>query len=123
LKGLIRHLGSEGTSSDESDIEGYRVVYRTKTLPWRHPEIADCMESIEEHRLGVPTFSTKGSKPAERIRDGIPSTRPHVDGLPDALYDPQWKEEPKNKTMLNVSDEKFPWIRWKAISALGRQRE
>jgi hypothetical protein len=120
LKELLEHLGGEGMSSDDTDIEGYEVVYRTKTRAWRHPDISLCMESIDEQRIGVVSFSRQGSKPAKRIRDGtLISTRPHVDGLPEALYDPQWTKQPANRICLHVSKKSFQWLRWKAQTALG----
>jgi hypothetical protein len=119
LKGLLEHLQGEGMSSDESDVDGYQVVYRVKTRPWRHPDIEMCMESIDEQRIGVLSFSRKGSKPVKRIRDDtLISTRPHVDGLPEALYDPQWMKQPANEICLQVSKEPFQWLKWKGKTAL-----
>ena len=120
LKELLEHLQGEGMSSDESDTDGYQIVYRVKRRPWRHPDISLCMESIDEQRLGVVAFSRKGSTPKNRIRgDTSISTRPHVDGLPEALYDPQWVKETANRVCLQVSKEPFQWLKWKGQTALG----
>jgi hypothetical protein len=123
LKKLLEHLQGEGMSSDDTEIEGYQVVYRVKTRPWRHPDISLCMESIDEQRIGVLSFSRQGSKPAKRIRGGtLISTRPHVDGLPEAFYDPQWMKQPANGICLQVSTKPFQWMRWKGQTALGGSR-
>jgi hypothetical protein len=120
LRRLLGFLKAEGMSSDETDIKGYQVVYRVKTREWRHPDIALCMESIDEQRLGVPTFSKKGSKPEKRTRDiMIKSKRPHVDGLPRVCYNPQWLSNPINEMRVQVSDEQFQWMRWRGQTALG----
>lgn len=117
---LLHHLRNDGMSSDETDVEDYQVVYKVKDYAWRHPDIVQCMESIDEQRLGVPVFSKRGAKPMKRIRgSGLVSTRPPVNGLPSACYNPDWKDDPKNKLKVKMSKEPFRWVRWKAASALG----
>jgi hypothetical protein len=145
FKDLLEHLQAEGMSSEESDVEGYQVRYRVKTKPWRHPDIALCMEGIDDTKPvemirdgrlistrppadGFPeaflqwmrqlehNIRLRGSKPVKRIRDGtLISTRPHVDGLPEAFYDPQWMTA--NNMRLRVSDKPFQWLRWKGQTA------
>lgn len=120
LKRLLDVLQAEGMSSDESDIDGYQVVYRVKTRSWRHVDISLCMESIDEQRLGIPSFSKQGAKPVKRIRGGgSVSTRPHVDGLPKECYNQEWMSQATNKRSLRVSDKPFPWLRWRGQTSLG----
>ena len=101
LKELLEHLQAEGMSSDESDVDGYLIAYRVKTTPWRHPDISLYMERIDN------------TKPVERIRDDtLISTRPHANGLPEVVYDPEWIWQRTNDMPLRVSEEPFRWLGW-----------
>jgi hypothetical protein len=131
---LLLHLGADGMSSDESDIEEFLIVFTAKEHEWRHPDVAHCMDNIDQQRLGIPVFDPRGSKPVRRLRiepipnsnaddcgdefrirgSGLVSTRPPADGLPRACYNPEWISQPKNKLLVKVSEEEFRWIKWTA---------
>ena len=112
-------------SSDESEEDEFdQKMYRAKDCEWRHPDITGCMDSIDQQRLGVPVFKSRGAKPVKRcrierngdadsdaddpsdvkrIRGGTISNRAPPDGLPRACYNPEWLSQPRNKLAVNVS--------------------
>lgn len=112
---LMRRLGSDGMSSDESDIEDLRTVYRVKILIWRR-NIDRYVEMIDnERKLAGDIFSKAGAKATPRIRsDQNPvSTRDAPANLPSAIFDPDWLktvDDDYQQMKLNISRENFKWI-------------
>ena len=118
MEQVLRHLGEDGMSSDESDVEGElnTTVFRVKTMPWRR-NIDGELNIIDKQRLkDKDIFSPRGSRPAPRIRHhrNPPSDRRHVSNLPREFYDNDWFEEktPDEKRFtVDPSKEKFKWIK------------
>ena len=118
MEQLLRHLGEDGMSSDESDIEGElnTTVFRVKTMPWRR-NINKELNIIDKQWVkDKDLFSPRGSKPGPRIRHyrNPPSDRRHVSNLPREFYDNDWFEEqdPNDRRFtVDPSKEKFKWMR------------
>jgi hypothetical protein len=70
LRQLIKTLGEDGTSSDESEVDeqtGY-TIYRAHKMPWRR-NIDFEISMIDKLRFrDKDLFSSKGSKPLPRLR-------------------------------------------------------
>jgi hypothetical protein len=117
MRKLIKLLGEEGMSSDESEVDEELgiFVFRPKEMPWR-PNVEKVMEIIDKQRMvDRDIYSFKGSKPGPRSRNkkkGTSRRRPPA-GLPRSLYDKDWL---KTQTMtqvrkLHISKNKFVWMR------------
>lgn len=115
LHTLLKHLGTDGMSSEESSIEGLEKVYRVNTLPWRRDldkylDLIDNERGVADHK-----FAEAGSKPIRRIRHSgnqVSSRKPAC-GLPKNLYDKKWLDDIEGEypeLTLNVSAEQFEWI-------------
>ncbi|KAF8226419.1 hypothetical protein L208DRAFT_1301931, partial [Tricholoma matsutake] len=97
MEWLLRHLGKDRMSSDESDIEGElnMTVFRVKTMP-RRCNINKELDIIDKQRVkDKDLFLPQGSKPGPRICHyrNLPSDRRHVSNLPCKFYDNDWFEE------------------------------
>ncbi len=92
---LVDLLGADGMSSDESDLDddGVTEIGKVKIMPWRVPRTVDFMEMIDRYRKHPETRSLKGNKGMNRVRSERHniSRRPHVEGLPLALYKDAWR--------------------------------
>jgi hypothetical protein len=110
---LLGHLKADGMSSDESATEGQEAVYRVKIIVWRHQEVDGYMDIIDHQRLvDAEIWTPRGAKPGKRLRGArhLKTTRHYVDGLPDCLYDEEWKDGLVQRLTLNVSQEDFQWV-------------
>jgi hypothetical protein len=115
LRDVVRTLGNDGTSSDESSVdEDGMSVYTVKRLPWRRnieKELA-IIDALRTQEQGI--YTRRGSKPLKRIRDvhGPVSTREPVRGLPRIFYDAVWlQSEPQGGRRLRVADEPSGWMK------------
>jgi hypothetical protein len=127
LKELLQYLGTDGMSSDDTEISAERVVYRVRIQAWHQQEIANYMQIIETERLmDVRIMPARGSKPINRDRKGsnpIMSNRKPITGLPLSIYDEEWVEKQSQQyrqLVLCVSKEQFNWM---AIEARARGLE
>ncbi|KAF8221025.1 hypothetical protein L208DRAFT_1330472, partial [Tricholoma matsutake] len=82
MERLLRHLGKDGMSSDESDIEGEldTTVFCVKMMPWRH-NIDKELDIIDKQWVkDKDLFSPRGSKPGQRICHycNLPSDHHHA---------------------------------------------
>jgi len=113
---LLGHLGEDGMSSEESDIDerSGMEVYYVKEMIWRK-NIDREMNLIDKERTKEKRlYSKKGAKPMSRIRNGTKghTRRPGPKGLPKKLYAKNWLEGLSKADVrdLEISDEKFPWM-------------
>jgi len=116
LQRLIKTLGEDGMSSEESSVENSVTnILRVKNMDWRRNiekelEIVDLQQIIDKD-----IFSPQGSRPLPRKRapDNPVTSRDPVMGLPKVLYDGLWMLElnERQKGSLKISDEKFPWMK------------
>ena len=97
LQDVVLGLGSEGTSSDESDFEGEgpnkTPIRRVKVQPWRrklegHWSFIDQarkqhFKDVQDHRGAAPV-PVRRAPNNPRTRRDVPSN------LPKVLYDPHW---------------------------------
>ncbi|KAG1890845.1 hypothetical protein F4604DRAFT_1672841 [Suillus subluteus] len=93
LQKLIKTLGDDGMSSEESDVENdVECVLWVKNMTWRR-RIEQELNVIDNQRvLDDNIFAPQGSKPMKRIRapgNSMTVWSP-VTGLPKALYDGKW---------------------------------
>jgi len=114
LQGLIRSLGVDGMSSDESDVEVSGPVYGIKHVPWRGDIVTLCLRQLDSIHLSLRTTTVgrlkRGNLP--RIRRDNPnllSERGPVGGLPMNCYNPEWFATltENDKEDLEVLDEFF----------------
>jgi hypothetical protein len=93
LSDVIKQLGSDGMSSEESGDEEMTAVYRLRTMPWRR-NITNELKLIDRQK-DPQASCRKGPKPAKRIRlpNALPSARKPVEELPAAFYDSKWLSE------------------------------
>jgi hypothetical protein len=117
MRSLIKHLGEDGMSSDESEVDDELgvIIYRPKEMEWR-PNVEKVMTIIDKQRMvDRDIYSFKGSKPGPRSRHkkkGTSRRKPPA-GLPRSLYDKDWlKTQTKTKARkLHISKEKFVWMK------------
>lgn len=116
LQRLVKTLGDDGMSSEESDVENdVETVLRVKNMPWRR-EVERELNIIDHQRvLDDDIFSPQGSKPMKRIRaPGNPKTsRSPMTGLPKGLYNGEWISDLTEREVqrLEMSNETFRWIK------------
>jgi hypothetical protein len=117
LRHLIKTLGEEGTSSDESEVDDRTgsTIYRVHKMPW-HRNVDFEIEKIENMRFrDKDLYSNKGSKPLPRLRsnrnqDSSRKTPPKA--LPRAVYNNEWiaKQNQRDKRRLGILKEPFEWM-------------
>ena len=96
LQCLIKTLGEDGMSSEESSVENSVMnILRVKNMDWwrnieKELEIIDLQQVIDKD-----IFSPQGSRPLPRKHapDNPVTSRDLVMGLPKALYDSLWMSE------------------------------
>jgi hypothetical protein len=114
LQLVLKTLGPDGTSSEESGVEDeIEIVYSVKPLPWRR-DIDKELEVVDSTRIHAPNpFAPQGSKPVRRRRGAcdLASTRDPVKFLPRALYDDEWFDEVNDREkQMKVRAEGFQWM-------------
>ena len=117
MRKLIKLLGEEGMSSDESEVDEELgiFVFRPKEMPWR-PNVEKVMAIIDKQRMvDRDIYSFKGSKPGPRSRNkkkGTSRRRPPA-GLPRSLYDKDWLKTQTTSQVrrLHISKNKFVWMK------------
>jgi hypothetical protein len=113
---LLDHLGEDGMSSEESDVDERTAmeVYYVKEMIWRK-NVDHEMSLIDKERIKEKSlYSKKGAKPMSRVRSGNKghTRRPAPKGRPKKLYEKNWLEGLSERAFrdLEISDEKFRWI-------------
>ena len=113
FRDMLDWFGSEGMSSDESDVEDGYPGARVKTLPWRR-DISYYLDYIDQHRFDGTVYSNRGPKPMPRTRRRyVESTRKAVSGLPRSFYDRNWLSKggkDQAAVLAKLSKESFEWI-------------
>lgn len=121
LSKVVKTLGTDGMSSDDTCIDDHEKVYHVKTLPWRR-ELDSYMDIIDnQRRIPDEKFAEAGSTPVKRLRGKklLTSSREAVKGLPKALYDRDWikrQDQSYLDVVVEISDVKFPWLKLKQAS-------
>jgi hypothetical protein len=114
LRQLMKTLGEEGTSSDESEVDeqtGF-TIYNVRKVPWRR-NIDFEISMIDKLRFNdKELFSNRGSKPSPRTRSNRNqnSSRMPPKGLPKAVYNSEWIANRRDKRKLGISKEPFEWM-------------
>ncbi|KAI0685142.1 hypothetical protein BC835DRAFT_1290945 [Cytidiella melzeri] len=102
---MLSWLGTDGMSSNESDVENGARIFRIKTLPWRNPDLILWLLGFNalhrKARYGPVDPRTRGAPPHERIDSGlVSSSRRAPPGLPENAYDntflrylPSWSRQ------------------------------
>ena len=117
MRSLIKLLGEDGMSSDESEVDDELgvLVFRPKEMPWR-PDVEKVMAIIDKQRMvDRDIYSLKGAKPGPRSRNkkkGKSRRRPPA-GLPRSLYDKDWLKTQTTTQVrrLYISKNKFVWMK------------
>ena len=116
LQHLIKTLGEDGMSSEESSVEnGVTNILQVKNMDWRR-NIKKELEIIDLQRvIDKDIFSPQGSRPLPRkhaLDNPVMSRDPGM-GLPKALYNGLWMSElnEQHKELLKILGEKFPWMK------------
>lgn len=108
---LIKSLGKEGMSSDESDVDPNtgETTYIVKKLDWR-VDVDQQMDAIDRQRDKQRAARVKrGSRPIKRKRlnNGPSSKRLPPKGMKRALVDPGWLENCMEADDLRLSSKPF----------------
>lgn len=116
LSKVLDHLGVDGMSSEESEEENNRIVFRVKIMYWRR-DMMQYLDLIDAQRQKVPgLFSNSGSKGVDKRRgQGVGfliSERNPVKKLPRSFYDNRWFGSlgEQGQLMLKVSKQRFEWL-------------
>lgn len=114
LRQLIKTLGEDGTSSDESEVDEQtgHTIYRVHKMPWRR-NIDFEISTIDKLRFNdKDLFSNKGSKPSPRSRNNRNpnSSRMPPKGLPRAVYNCDWIANRLDQRKLGISKKPFEWM-------------
>jgi hypothetical protein len=118
LKKVIKSLGVDGMSSDESGEESddgiITTVYRVKKLRWRR-RLDDELDFIDKARDYVKGVGGRGTLPGVRRRavDNKESERDPVPNLPVAFYDQDWfnnRSAAYRDLKVRPSKEEFKWF-------------
>ena len=117
LRQLVKTLGKDGTSSDESEVDKQTscTIYRVHKMPW-HRNIDFEISTIDKLRFSdKDIFPNSGSKPLPRLRsnqnkDSSQKTPPK--GLTKAVYNSEWiaKQSQQDKHKLGISKKSFEWM-------------
>ena len=116
LSKMLDYLGTDGMSSEESEEENHRTVFRVKIMYWRR-DVVKYLDLIDEQRHKVSgLFSNAGSKGVDKRRGRgngfLISERSPVKKLPRVLYDDRWFEslQEQGQLLLKVSQHRFEWL-------------
>jgi hypothetical protein len=116
LLDLLDHLGEDGMSSEESDIDARTGMefYYVKEMTWRRDVQYEMTVIDNERHKEKQLFTKKGAKPMSRIRNGAKggTRRSAPKGLSKTLYFKDWLAElsAAGQRSLEISDDKFKWM-------------
>ncbi|KAG1734253.1 uncharacterized protein EDB91DRAFT_1084157 [Suillus paluster] len=112
LQKLIKMVGDNGMSSEESDMENnVKTVLWVKNMPW-HCGVEKELNIINHQRvLEVEIFLPQGSKPMKRIcvPSNLETSWSPMTGLPKGQYDGEWISDLTEREVqrLEMSNETF----------------
>ncbi|KAF8588788.1 hypothetical protein K439DRAFT_1613290 [Ramaria rubella] len=118
LLDMLKSLGQDGMSSEESDDEtndSIHSVLHPKNLPWRQHRRGTENLGYQQH-LDRDIFAPQGAKPVQQIRSprNPQTNRKPPAGFPKIFYNEEWLSDQTmhyvEKT-LKVSSTKFSWMR------------
>lgn len=117
LRQVVKALGEEGTSSDESEVEEQtgQTFYRVHKMPWRRNIDFELLMIDKMGSQDPDLFSKKGSKPMPRSRSNRnkdSSRKWPPAGLPKPLYNSEWIAEQSQRDLrrLAISKKPFEWM-------------
>ena len=113
LEQLLQWLGTEGMSSEDTDI-GIDQKHHVKMVIWCR-NMDKYLKMINNQRVQEAGFSQAGSRPIKRLRylPTLPSDNAAPIGLPETLYSQQWLtsvDTNYHEVTLAVSKDKFKWL-------------
>ncbi|KIO05585.1 hypothetical protein M404DRAFT_512253 [Pisolithus tinctorius Marx 270] len=113
---LVKHLGTQGISSDESEDEARRTINYPRVYPrWRSQKLAMLMWEAD---LAIVEFLSVAIGKRKRAGTQL-RNRPHSDkfndaaaappGLPVNCYDAAWLSSlhPRSKKLLRVQEKEY----------------
>lgn len=109
-KAFVEFLGEDGVSSDETDFEMGRTVYRVKKMPWRNRSLIKYIDELEKVRLhrggrkkGPQETPRHRWKDGQEVPEGFDGTtkREAVTGLPQVLYDKDYMNDRGKTACIN----------------------
>ncbi|KAH7905899.1 hypothetical protein BJ138DRAFT_1017065 [Hygrophoropsis aurantiaca] len=95
---LIKMLGADGMSSDESGHEGQQgeAIYFVTHKPWRAQKLTTWLRTLDSlhlyFRYQGKWKATSGAWPHIRVTSTVSSERAAVPGLPENFYSATWLE-------------------------------
>ena len=95
LYDMLLRLGSDGMSSDESDVDEHgRSIYFVRTCPYRSSTLQPRLDTLDREANHTSGYGTRpaGNPHRIRVRPAEPweSTRRPPVGLPYNFYDRRW---------------------------------
>ncbi|KAI9061492.1 hypothetical protein FKP32DRAFT_1575860 [Trametes sanguinea] len=92
---MIRRLGPDGMSSDESCVENDVVRYDILVKKWRHPDLTSWLRTFDavhrRQRFSQTNRTTRGAPVHWRnVSTRVDNSRKPVAGLPKNAYNPEW---------------------------------
>jgi hypothetical protein len=114
LRDLLVQLTPDGMSSDESGLKDRQRVYFVKFIPWRHEQVAEYLEILENARVDdKDLWDPRGGMPGKRIRrytgNTIVTKRRVIQNLPRPLYSETWLTNGGNALRVKVDAGTFQW--------------
>ena len=113
LRFVVRTLGENGMSSDESDRErGFSLQFRMKRMPWRK-DVTKELRFIDDEIQKDRTLAQQ-SKTVARVRskDAPTTTREEVHGLPRSFYNNRWYSSltKGQRSLVNAQTDEREWL-------------
>ncbi|KAG8219713.1 hypothetical protein J3R82DRAFT_675 [Butyriboletus roseoflavus] len=106
LHDIVKMLGTDGMSSEESGEDDMESVFFTSVMPWQR-DIARELRLINAKSCSLGSgMPSKGAKAAKHIKSTNVMLRKLVKALPPQLYNPEWLA--MNQKM--ASEETFQWL-------------
>jgi hypothetical protein len=112
LKELLRNLGEQGMSSDETEVDNQgRTYFSIKKLPWR-ARVECQLKMIDDRRMQERSeLNRKGAVPTTRLRtnNAVASERSPPQKRPKGVFDKHWLQEcpVQDVRKLRISNEEF----------------
>ena len=119
LHQLIKTLGEDGTSSDESEVNEQigHTIYHIHKMPWCHNIDFEILTINKLHFNDKDLFSNRGSMPSPRLRSNRNKNSSQMPPkcLPRAVYNGDWIANQQDKRCLEISKKPFEWMTLKQI--------
>jgi hypothetical protein len=113
LKTLLKTLGDEGMSSDDSDIDDrtQTEILHVRKLPWRRSLDKELDIIDSQRRDDQELFTKKGSKPVTRLRHmkELTSRRNAPTEKPKNIFEKSWLKKQQDQDKLELKG-RMVWI-------------